>query len=171
MAMQRMDIESVVVGGGPVASLLVLRTRARRRGEKTLQLPIRIGNVEASAISLGVDARPGKRPLTHDLLTQAVQRLGARCVSARIVGVEGTTFFAQVELERADGEHVYLDARPSDAVALAVRAQVPIFAADGVLACAALPDFSGVEEAEKAHELEEFHSFVENLSPGDFAAD
>lgn len=166
MPLREMDIESIVVGGGPVASLVVLRTRDD--GGSALQLPIRIGSVEATAISMGVNPRQGSRPMTHDLLAATIRALGATCAGVRVMAVQGTTFFAQLDLARADGEHVFVDARPSDALALAVREGVPIYADESVLATAALPDFRGVERDEEAHELEEFHNFVESLSPEDF---
>ena len=162
-----MDIESVIVGDGPIASLVVLRTREEADGATSRQLPIRIGSFEATAITMGVNGRSG-RPMTHDLLCSAISELGASCVSVRVMAVQGTTFFAQVELERADGEHVFLDARPSDALAIAVREEVPVYAEESVLDAAAMPDFRGVEKDEKAHELEQFHAFVESLSPEDF---
>ena len=168
MPLRKMDIQSVVVGGGPVASLIVLCTQESRDGEAPLQLPIRIGSVEATAITMGVRERSGSRPMTHDLLRTTISALGGRCLSVRIMSVQGTTFFAQLELLTPAGERVYVDARPSDAIALAVRENAPVYADESVLQTAALPDFRGVEEDEKAHELEEFHEFVENLSPDDF---
>lgn len=171
MALKRMDIESVVVGGGPVASFVVLRPHEDREGhegDKSVQLPIRIGSVEATAITMGVTPRAGGRPMTHDLLKATISALGGSCASVRITDVRETTFFAQVELLRADGEQVYVDARPSDAIALAVREDVPVFAEDSVIETAALPDFRSVERDEESRELEEFHKFVENLSPEDF---
>ena len=166
MPLRRMDIESVVVGEGPIASLVVLRTREQAGDGSSQQLPIRIGSFEATAITMGVHGRPGGRPMTHDLLCSVVSSLGATCVGVRIMAVQGTTFFAQVELERADGEHVFIDARPSDALALAVREEVPVYAEESVLESAAMPDFRGVEKDEEAHELEEFHNFVEPLTRG-----
>ena len=163
-----MDIESVVVGEGPIASLVVLRTREEGPDGTAQQLPIRIGSFEATAITMGVNARVGGRPMTHDLLRSTISALGASCVGVRIMAVQGTTFFAQVELERSDGEHVFLDARPSDALALAVREEAPVYAEESVLSIAAMPDFRGVEKDEEAHEMEEFHAFVESLSPEDF---
>lgn len=166
--LRRMDIESVVVGGGPVASLVVLRAQDQSGNEGSLQLPIRIGSVEATAITMGVRERQGGRPMTHDLLCSTISALGGRVESVRVTSVQGTTFFAQIDLVRADGEHVLLDSRPSDAIALAVRLEVPVYADDEVISTAAMPDFNGVERAEEAHELQEFHKFVENLSPEDF---
>ena len=168
MSLRVVDIESVIVGEGPIASLVVLRTRDEAGEPASRQLPIRIGSFEATAITMGVHGRPGGRPMTHDLLGSVIAGLGARCAEVRITAVQGTTFFAQVVLERQDGERVFLDERPSDALALAVRAEVPVLAEESVLDAAALPDFRGVEEDERAHELEEFHAFVEGLSPEDF---
>ena len=168
MSLREMDIKSVVVGGGPLTSLVVLRTREDHGKGAPRELPIRIGSVEATAITMGVSPRQGGRPMTHDLLVSAIKSLGGRCAAVRITSVEGTTFFAQVDLVRMDGEHAYLDARPSDAIALAVREGVPVFADDSVLSTAALPDFRSVEKDEESRELAEFHDFVENLSPEDF---
>lgn len=168
MALQRMDIHTIVVGDGPISSLIVLRTRVAE-GEQPTQLPIRIGRVEAAAISMGVGRNPESRPMTHDLLRDVIVKLGATLLSVAIVDVQGTTFFARLILETPSGEHPEIDCRPSDAIALAVRMRVPILADDRVLERATLPDFKGVERAEKDLELERFHDFVESLSPEDFA--
>ena len=149
-----MDIESLVVGGGPLASLVVLRSQGSGEDGMAAQLPIQIGSFEASAISMGVAPRESGRPMT--------------CVSVRISDVKGTTFYAQVELMREDGRQVLVDARPSDAIALAVREEVPVFAEESVLQTASLPDFRGVERDEQERELAQFHNFVETLSPEDF---
>lgn len=166
MALVRMDIQTVVVGGGPVASLVILRTRT---GDKDVQLPIRIGAIEATSISMGVNGAPSKRPMTHDLLLSAIKALDATLESITIAEVEGTTFFAHLNIRLSNDDLQVVDARPSDALALAVRTGAPIFASEDVVDAATLPDFSAVEESERQHSLEEFHSFVENLSPSDFS--
>lgn len=168
MPLVRMDIQSIVVGGGPVASLVVLKPRHEDMSSST-QMPIRIGTVEAAAISMGVEGSPQRRPMTHDLLLSVIEGLGAKVTNVVIQRVEGTTFFAQVRLVAESGEHVSLDARPSDAIALAVRAHVPILADERVLETAALPDFGAIERVEREREAEAFHDFVEGLSPEDFA--
>lgn len=167
MAILRMDIQSVVVGAGPVASVVVLKPR--QDNGSTSKLPIRIGTVEAIAISMGVDGHKQKRPMTHDLLNSVVTNLGASLSSVVINNVEGTTFYAQLRLVNDRGETISVDARPSDALALAVRMHAPIFAEEEVLDTAALPDFASVERDERAREAEAFHDFVEGLSPEDFA--
>ena len=116
-------------------------------------LPIWIGAWEASAIAMRLQGLSAERPLTHDLFAAALDRLGVRVERVVINELTDETYHARIHLER-DGVQVEVDARPSDALALAVRAEVPIFAADEVLAQAALaadPD----EEAGAEDEGEE----------------
>lgn len=167
MSLVRMDIQSVVVGAGPVSSVVVLVPR--HTADTSVKLPIRIGSVEAMALSMGVDGRPQKRPMTHDLLRSVIEQLGASVASVLITNVQDTTFYAQLCLKTATGESMSVDARPSDALALAVRVHAPIFAEEAVLGTAALPDFAAVERNEREREAEAFHDFVESLSPEDFA--
>lgn len=169
MGLVRVDIETIVIGGGPVASLLVLRPR-QRAGVPSQSLPIRLGAVEASSIGMGIETRKPDRPMTHDLLQQTLMALGATVTSVVITGVEGTTFYAQINLTSNAGRHLVLDARPSDAVALAVRTKSPIFVDDAVLEVAGCPDFSAVRHQEEAESIEEFDKFVQNVSPSDFFA-
>ena len=109
--------------------------------------------------------------MTHDLLKNVIESLGAHLDSVIISAVSGTTFFAQLRIEKEDGEAIFIDSRPSDAIALAVRTGAPIYARSDVLTTASYPDFKGVEKEEEEHEMEEFHKFVENLTPDDFAND
>lgn len=168
MPLREMDIESVVVGSGPVASLVVLKSHPDTEGT-TFELPIRIGNIEASAISMGIQKNGNTRPMTHDLLASVIDSLGGRLRSVRVISVEGTTFFAQLELVGANGVVSFVDARPSDAIALAVRVHAPIYAEETVLNTASMPNFRGVESAERKEELQRFHEFVETISPEDFS--
>lgn len=169
MSVVRMDIQSVVVGGGPVASLVVLKPR--HDAQHSGKLPIRIGSVEAAAISMGIDtSNQSSRPLTHDLLRSVIQELGATLARVVISHVQDTIFYAQLQLVAQSGETIWVDARPSDAIALAVRMHVPIFADETVLSTAALPDFESVERDEREREAAAFHDFVEGLSPDDFAS-
>ncbi|MGI6754473.1 MAG: bifunctional nuclease family protein [Atopobiaceae bacterium] len=145
--------------------------RPRNRVNSTMQLPIRIGSVEAAAISVGIEGSGKSRPLTHDLLNTVITRLGGRLVNIVINNVEGTTFYAQLKILLPSGDTIAVDSRPSDALALSVREHVPIFATQEVLDTAALPDFGGVEADEKREEMARFHEFVENLDPSDFNPD
>lgn len=164
----RMDIGSVVVGGGPVASVSVLKTHDEVPGLGTSQLPIRIGMAEASSISAAIAHVSLARPLTHDLLLDALHALGARLESVCVARVEGTTFFAELTLVTEDGRQVGIDSRPSDAIALALRCGAQIMAETSVIEAASYPDFGAVLESEQAEQIASFHDFVETLSPQDF---
>jgi bifunctional DNase/RNase len=100
-------------------------------------LPIWIGAWEASAIAMRLQGLTAERPLTHDLFAAALDRLGVRVVRVVISELADETYHARLHLER-DGVEVEVDSRPSDALALAVRAEVQIFADEEVLAQAAL---------------------------------
>ena len=100
-------------------------------------LPIWIGAWEASAIAMRLQGLTAERPLTHDLFAAALDRLGVRVVRVVISELADETYHARLHLER-DGVEVEVDSRPSDALALAVRAEVQIFADETVLAQAAL---------------------------------
>jgi bifunctional DNase/RNase len=117
-------------------------------------LPIWIGAWEASAIAMRLQGLSAERPLTHDLFAAALERLGVRVVRVVISELADETYHARLHLER-DGVEVEVDARPSDALALAVRAEVQIFADEAVLAQAALaadPDEDAGDEAESGGE-------------------
>jgi uncharacterized protein len=117
-------------------------------------LPIWIGAWEASAIAMRLQGLAAERPLTHDLFAAALDRLGVRVERVVINELSDETYHARIHLER-DGVQVEVDARPSDALALAVRAEVPIYAADEVLAQAALaadPDEEAGAEDEDAED-------------------
>ncbi len=113
-------------------------------------LPIWIGAWEASAIAMRLQGLSAERPLTHDLFAAALERLGVRVQRVVISELSDETYHARIHLER-DGVEVEVDARPSDALALAVRAEVQIFAAEEVLAQAALaadPDEEAADDDE-----------------------
>ncbi len=162
----RMDIKTIVVAGGPIPSLVVLTPR-QRAGNAAVDLPIRIGVVEAAAISTAADGHQ-ERPKTHDLLLKTITRLGGKLTGVAIVDALDTTFYANLMLEDAGGRRIDIDCRPSDALALAVRQGVPIWAEEKVLDAATMPDFAQVERDERQQELARFHDFVEDLNADDF---
>lgn len=96
-------------------------------------LPIVIGVPEADAIAIKLQNHEVPRPLTHDLLCSLVATLGGRVTKVVVTDLVGETFYARIVLD-VDGRHVEIDSRPSDAIALAVRANVPIFVEESVLA-------------------------------------
>lgn len=127
-----MQIESVRVHMLSNRHVVILKDNAGDR-----YLPIWIGAWEASAIAMRLQGLSAERPLTHDLFAAALDRLGVRVERVVISELSDETYHARIHLER-DGVQVEVDARPSDALALAVRADVSIYAAEDVLAQAAL---------------------------------
>ncbi len=104
---------------------------------KTL-LPIWIGQIEASAIAMGMQGVKAPRPLTCDLLKSVLDSLDARVTMAMVSDLRDDTFFARLVLETG-GRTLEIDSRPSDAVALALRAGAPIYVAEAVLDRAGIP--------------------------------
>ena len=147
-----MQIESVRVHMLSNRHVVILKDNEGDR-----YLPIWIGAWEASAIAMRLQGLAAERPLTHDLFAAALDRLGVRVERVVISELTDETYHARIHLER-DGVQVEVDARPSDALALAVRAEVQIFAADDVLAQAALaadPDEDvGADEGDEEADAE-----------------
>ena len=134
-------------------------------------LPIWIGHFEADAIAIPMQNVPVTRPLTHDLLGGVITRLGAKLTQVVINELADETFYAKLILD-IEGKQVEIDSRPSDAIALAIRAKVPIFVEDSVLDQAGMTVDSESEEGEaetsEPTELDEeklsvFKDFIESL--------
>ena len=136
-------------------------------------LPIWIGHPEASAILARLQDSETPRPMTHDLLAATVSGLGGEVVRVTVTDMRDGTFYAQIVLERGS-EVVELDARPSDAIALALRTSAPIFAADEVIESSAIVMEEGGEGAEPAEPeqlVEDFRRFLDDVQPEDFGAE
>lgn len=101
-----------------------------QEGERLL--PIWIGPFEADAITIQLQGMDAARPLTHDLLKSVIETLGAEVMHIIVTGLENTTFYAQIVLD-IDGDTIEIDSRPSDAIALAVRVNAPIYVAEDVM--------------------------------------
>ncbi len=125
--MVEMTIESIRVSLMNYQRVVILREKDSDR-----YLPIWIGPAEADAIAVRLQDVQVARPLTHDLLRDAIGQLGATVEYVVVNDLSNDTFFARIMLQ-VDGRSVEIDSRPSDAIALAVRAQVPIFADESVL--------------------------------------
>lgn len=102
-----------------------------KQGKRTL--PIIIGIPEASAIKLKVSGIQPPRPMTHDLLNSTIERLGASLKKVIIDKLQENTFYAKLVLNDGNAKEIVVDARPSDSIALALRANCPIFASEGLL--------------------------------------
>ena len=131
-------------------------------------LPILIGGPEASAIHSAMEGIVPPRPLTHDLMVNVLQALSASLEKVVITDVREHTFYAELHLTTPGGALV-VSSRPSDAIALAVRTDAPIFAAESLLdeAAVEVPDDEG--EGDEEAILDEFRDFLDDVSPEDFA--
>jgi len=131
-------------------------------GERTI--PIVIGFYEAQAIDRFVKEEALPRPMTHDLFSHVIEALGARVEKIEVTNLKDSTFFAVVHLVTSDDRRVEIDARPSDAIALALRAGAPIFVTHEVLTRS-----RGIEIEEDLGEADQWRQWINHITPGDFA--
>ena len=129
-------------------------------------LPIWIGQAEAAAILMRLQNATSPRPLTHDLLTDILGQLEAQVLRVTVTELRDNTFYASITISM-NGSELEIDSRPSDAIALAVRTQAPIFAADDVIDESSIEFEHEVEDTEEV--VEKFKDFLDNVSPEDFA--
>jgi bifunctional DNase/RNase len=160
MAQDRIPVEVVGVrielpSNSPI---VLLREKAGRR-----HIPIWIGAPEAQAIAAALDGLEPPRPQTHDLLRLVVETLGATVDRVDVVELKDSVYFADLQLSR-DAETYHVSTRPSDAIALAVRAGAQVFVSSQVLADAGI-EFS--EESEE-DEIERFREMLEDVTIEDF---
>jgi uncharacterized protein len=133
-------------------------------------LAIWIGPYEADAITIKLQDIEIARPLTHDLLRQSIEKLGAQVSHVLVNDLKDDTFYARVVMDR-NGERIELDSRPSDAIALAVRVQAPIFVDETVMERAGVVPDEEIDLDEITPEEEEqlapYKDFIEGLDLGD----
>lgn len=128
-------------------------------------LPIWIGAAEASAIVVGLDGEQTGRPMTHDLILGLLDTVGESVRAVEVVDVDTDEGVFTAEIELSDGSRV--DARPSDAIAVAVRCGAPVRCADHVLDTAGV-DVGGTATGEADEEIQRFRRFLENVTADDF---
>ena len=112
-----------------------------REKDGTRYLPVVIGVAEVNAIKMKLSGIKPPRPLTHDLFLQALELLGASLEKVVIDKLQHNTFYAKLHLKRTGNGEVVVDARPSDSVALALRANAPIYAAEEIMGEAGVTEF------------------------------
>jgi len=164
--MQEMQIYGVsfdLVGKQPIVLL--------KTAEGNKFLPIWIGHPEAAAILMKLQSASTPRPMTHDLVTEMLEQLGAQVVRITVTELRENTFYAQITVQQ-DGSEVDIDSRPSDAIALAIRADAPIFAADEVIEESAI-EFEGdeISQEDLEREVSKFKQFLEHVTPDEFAVE
>jgi hypothetical protein len=160
--MQQMQIYGVsfdMVGKQPI---VLLKTVDGNRF-----LPIWIGHPEAAAILMKLQGAQTPRPMTHDLLNDLLEQLEAKCERVSVTELRDNTFYASITIS-VNGSEIEVDSRPSDAIALAVRCQAPIFAADDVIEESSIEFEHEVEDQEEV--VERFKDFLDEVSPEDFAS-
>jgi len=146
-----------MVGKQPIVLLRTL--------DGTKFLPIWIGHPEAAAILMKLQGTPTPRPMTHDLVTDMLGELNASVARVAVTELRENTFYAQITLQ-VNGSEIEIDSRPSDAIALAVRADAKIYVADEVIDDSAI-EFN--QEPEDSGEvIDEFKKFLDNVTPEDF---
>jgi len=167
-----MNIESIRVSIMNYQRVVILKEKAAER-----YLPIWIGAAEADAIAVRLQEVAVARPLTHDLLRSVIESLGGQVTSVVVNDLANDTFFAHIIVD-VNGRQLEIDSRPSDAIALAVRSRVPIFAEESVLDRAGVlldqEESAPVSEerapvsSEEVERMSAFRDFIESLDLDDF---
>lgn len=160
--MQKMVIYGVsfdMVGKQPIVLL--------KTADGNKFLPIWIGHPEAAAILMKLQNADTPRPMTHDLVTEMLAQLEAKVVRIAVTELRENTFYALITVA-VNGSEIEIDSRPSDAIALAVRAEAPIFAADSVIEESAI-EFEHEGEVNEEEVVEEFKRFLDEVKPEDFS--
>ncbi|HET9242802.1 MAG TPA: bifunctional nuclease family protein [Gaiella sp.] len=168
--MQEMTVYGVsfdLVGKQPIVLL--------RSAEGPMYLPIWIGHPEAAAILMRLQGQEPPRPLTHDLALSLVESLEAEVERVTVTELKDGTFYARITLVQ-NGTEIEVDSRPSDAIALAIRAEAKIFAEDdvieesGVVWEGDVPDLAYAQNMDLGEvDLGEFRKFLDTVTPDEFA--
>jgi bifunctional DNase/RNase len=153
----RMTVRGIALDPITNMPIIILKDVEEKRA-----LPIWVGIFEANAIALELEKIATPRPMTHDLIKNILDGLGATVQQIVINDLKDNTFFAVIEVNY-NGNMVSVDARPSDAIALALRVNAPIFVTEKVVSKAKSMDI-----AEEKEETDRWKEWLENLKPEDF---
>ena len=175
MAMVAVKVEGVGLDSnhGPVVVL--------READGDRFLPIWIGHTEAAAIQIKLDGQDYLRPLTHDLIQSIIQTLNSKLVRVDINALKDSTYFAQLTIVNGNGEEVKIDARPSDSIAMALRANADIYVEESLFRMSTAEnelqppgsDQSDPHESEEDHaerKRQELRRRLRDIDPGDFGS-
>lgn len=157
--MIEMKVMGIAIDTATGSPIIVLNDKENRKA-----LPIWIGSAEASAIIRKIENIKVSRPMTHDLIIDIVEKTGYVIDRVEINDVENETYFSTIYLLSPEGKEVEIDSRPSDAIAVAIRVDAPIFVSAKVLADGSVSCDSEKDEAES----EEFRNFIQSIKPSDF---
>lgn len=157
--MIEMKVMGIALDTRTGSPIVVLHDIENRRA-----LPIWIGSAEASSIIRKIENLGVSRPMTHDLVISIIEKTGFKIDKIEINDVEKETYYATIFLEGKDGKTVEIDSRPSDAIAIAIRVDAPIYVTSNVLATGSVSTDSAKDE----EEAQEFKSFIQSIKPSDF---
>ena len=156
--MIEMNVAGIALDASSRIPIVMLKDASERR-----VLPIWIGQNEAKSILIAMEGQTSPRPMTHDLFSTFIEEWDIQLEKIVIHALEDSTFFAVIFCKQGD-EVKQIDARPSDAIALALRCDAPIWVMEGVIADASWP----VDQEADAAEQEEFKHFIDHIRPSDF---
>lgn len=158
--MIQMKVMGIALDTRTGSPIVVLHDKENRRA-----LPIWIGSAEASSIIRKIENLSVSRPMTHDLIISMIEKTGYKLSKVEINDVEKETYYAIIYLEKENGETIEIDARPSDAIAVAIRVNAPIYVSAKVLSAGSV----STDSAKDAQEAEEFKNFIQDIKPSDFS--
>lgn len=157
--MIEMKVMGIALDTRTGSPIVVLHDKDNRKA-----LPIWIGSAEASAIIRKIENLKVARPMTHDLIIDMIEKMGYKLEKVEINDVEKETYYANLFLTNDSGESVQIDSRPSDAIAIAIRVDAPIFVTANVISNGSVSTDSAKDE----EEAQEFKKFVQSIKPSDF---
>ena len=160
-----MKVKNLVLDPLSNMPMIILRDEEDKRS-----LSIWVGLPEANAIALELEKIPTARPMTHDLMKNILEAVGARVSKIAVTDLRENTFYAVIHLRLAERE-LTIDSRPSDAIALALRVEAPIFVEEAVIAKAESVEVKVAKDTEgtgKVDDPAQIKEWLESLKPGDF---
>lgn len=157
--MIEMKVMGIAIDTRSGSPIVVLHDKDNRKA-----LPIWIGSAEASAIIRKIENINVSRPMTHDLMIDVIEKTGFEVDRIEINDVDKETYFATIFIKNPEGKELKIDARPSDAIAISIRVDAPIFVTAKVLADGSISCDSSKDE----EEAQEFRDFIQNIKPSDF---
>lgn len=157
--MIEMKVMGIALDTRTGSPIVVLHDKENRRA-----LPIWIGSAEASAIIRKIENLSVSRPMTHDLIINIIEQTGYKLEKIEINDVEKETYYATLFIKNDKDEIIEIDSRPSDAIALAIRVEAPIFVTANVISNGSVSTDSAKDE----EEAQEFKKFIQDIKPSDF---
>lgn len=157
--MIEMKVMGIALDTRTGSPIVVLHDKENRKA-----LPIWIGSAEASAIIRKIENLTVSRPMTHDLIINMIEKMGYELDKVEINDVEKETYYATLFLKDKQDNIIEIDSRPSDAIAIAIRVDAPIYVTANVISNGSVSTDSAKDE----EEAQEFKKFVQSIKPSDF---